>query len=349
MTMANRFEWLGTGSDSTALALTLYTGWFNEAPRTGVFLWDTTLPFIKRTTVSAGKSHQFIMDADTPDAEEFLPGEEMLGQTGANQDGTITVDKFLVAHKFIPEDQMAISHYSILEDVARKHKFALSRMYDKRIFTVAALGARASSVTKNGLTVHNGGNRVPRTAATLAAAYPTSATGAANLIADMRSLAYESDIDFLDGDARYAFLPPYLRQVAQYDASAQLFSEDYVDPDTNRIQQRKIMQVAGFKILGFPNYTSASGPLPNQNIVDPAGSKYSGNFTVQASNGPPAVLAMCASGGGDAGIGLVTYRGIQNRLIYQPERMGYLAYSFVLCGVGQLHPWCLGSVEVQTT
>lgn len=346
MTTANRFEFLGTGSDSQALALKLYMGSFVEAPRTSVFLYDTGLPVIERKTVTSGKSHQFLMDADSPEAEEFTPGDEMLGQAGAVDEGTITVDNYIVAHKFIPQDQMRISHFDILPRLARKHSAIIQRKYDGRIFRVAALAARDAAVTKNGLTVHNGGNRVTRQGtAAVATAYPANSTGAANFRADLISLGYQADLDNIDPENRYMWVTPYMRSVLQYDTTGLVFSEDYVDGE-NKIQKRQITLIAGWKIIGFPNTSSAGGPMPDQNIQNETLSKYNGNFTIQASDGTPVAIALCAGGEGQAAVGLVTYEAIKNFVVYQPEKLGWLVGSYVLCGAGKMHPWCAASVEV---
>jgi len=344
--MSNRYEFLGTTADDQALALKMYMSHFTEAPRSSVFLWDTGLPVIERKTVTAGKSHQFLMQALDPDAEEFTPGDEMIGQAGAVEEGTIGVDKYIVASKFVPQDQMKISHFDILPRLAKAQKLSIERRYDKRIFTVAALAAREAAATKNGLTVHSGGNVVTRSGtAAIATAYPASTTGAANFRADLRTLALNQDIDNIDPENRYLWLTPYMRSVIQYDNTAQVFSQDYIDGE-NKQQKRQITLLEGYKIIGFPNTTSAGGPFPNENIANESLSKYNGNFTIGASTGTPVALALSGGMDGSAAVGLLTFESIQNFVIYQQEKLGWLVGSYVLCGAGKLNPWCAGSVEV---
>jgi len=343
--MANRFEFLGTGADSEALALKMYMSHFTEAPRTSTFLWDTGLPVIERKTVTAGKSYQFLMNSDSPDAEEFSPGDEMLGQAGAVEEGTITVDKYIVVSKFIPQDQMKIGHFDIISRAAKSHKNIIERRYDKRIFTVGCLAARDAAVTKNGLTVHSGGNVVTRSGATVQAAYPSSSIGAANFRADLRTLGLNQDIDKIDPENRYLWITPQMRQVIQYDNTAQVFSEDYIDGENNQ-QKRQITLLEGYKIVGFPNISSQGGPFPNENFTSESLPKYNGNFTIGATTGTPVALALSGGADGSAAIGLLTFESVQNFFIYQQAKLGWLMGSYVLCGAGKLNPWCAGSIEV---
>ena len=347
MSAPNTFQFLRTDTDSQALALKRYMAHFTEAPRNSVFLYDTGLPVIFRKTVDWGKSHQFLMDADAPSAEEFEPGDEMLGQAGAVDEGTITVDKYIVAHSFVPQDQMRISHFDILPRKARQHKRKIEQRYDKRLFTVAALAARDAAVTKNSLTVHNGGNRVTRSGGSVAAAYPLSATGAANFRADLRSLGYSMDLDNIPVESRYLWVTPYIRQVLLFDNTAQVFSEDYINGE-NVIMKRQVTLVEGFKIVAFPNTTSNGGSMPDENITSESFSKYNGDFTVGASTGTPVAIALTNGDDGAAGIGLLTYEGIKSFMVYQQEKLGWLFGSYILCGAGKLNPWCVGSIEVIT-
>lgn len=348
MASGNAIRFLGTGSDDQALALKFYMGKFVEAPRSSIFLYDRGLPVISRQMVTAGKSFQFLMDGDIPDPEDFEPGDEMMGQQYAVEEGTITVDKYLVAHTLIPRDQFKISHFDILGRLARKHKLKIGRAYDRRLMITAAKAARATTaVTKNGLAIHSGGNSVTRGGGAVATAYARSSTGASNFRADLRTLGGQMDVDNIDPENRYMMAQPYIKEVLQYDTTAQLFSEDYVDPETNRINQRKITLVEGFKILGWPNTTTNNGPLPDQNITSGL-SKYQGNFTPGASTGTPVAIALTNGDDGSAAVGLVEFEGIQHVVKYIDERLCWLVMSYALCGVGQLNPWCAGSVEVIT-
>lgn len=346
MSVSNPFIFGGTGADTTALFLKKYTDSFVEAPRSSVFLWDSGVNVVNRRTVENGKSHQFLMNGDVPDSEEFNPGDEMLGQAGAVDEGTITVDKYLVAHKFIGQDQMRESHFELLPKLAKQHKSIIERRYDRRLFTLGALAARTAAVTKNGLTIHNGGNRVTRSGtAAVATAYAASSTGAANFSTDLISLGYQMDLDNIDPNQRFLWLTPYMRSVVQYDTSLKIFSRDFINGE-NQIMKRQVRELHGFQIMDFPNTTTSGGPFPDQNLQSESLSKYNGNFTIQAADGTPVALALCGGMAGEAAVGVVNYDSLQNFVIYQQEKLGWLVGSYILCGAGQMHPWCAGSVEV---
>lgn len=340
----NPTRFLSTGADDTALALKEYMGSFVEPFRQSTMLWDSSLPIVNRRNVDSGKSWQFLMEADQPAPEEFTPGEEMTGQDYQVQEDTITVDKYLVAHTFVPRDQMKISHFEILPRLAKKHARRIGREWDRRLFILNALNGRAAAVTKNGLTIHNGGNRVTRSAAgdTIAASYPLSSTGAANFIADLRQLSENLDIDNIPPEDRYIAYTPHMRHVLQF-GGAEVFSRDYVT-DSN-LQKREIVSLEGFKVLGAMNTTSNNGAMPDENIVT-GPSKYQADFTLGAANGTPVAQVFCAGAEGQAPLGMVTFEGVEHVVQYYPEKLSWLVASYILAGAGQLHPYCSGSLEV---
>jgi hypothetical protein len=346
MTM-NRVTFLGTGSDDQALALKMYSGHFVEAWRESTYLWDSSLPVINRKTVDSGKSWQFLQMADVPSPELFVPGDEMIGQGYAVHEGTITVDQYLVAHAFIPRDQMKIAHFEIMPRLAKAHARKIGQHYDKNLFVLAAKQAREAAVTKGGLTVHNGGNRVTRTGGSLTGAFPRSSTGAANFRADLRQLGRQMDEDNIPQDQRWLWLTPYIREVLAYDNTNQVFSSDFVDRSSNDQQSRKITVIEGFKVVGYPNTTSGGGAMPNENITTGL-TKYQGNFSVQASDGTPVALSLTSGPDGQAAVGVVTFENVQNFVQYYPEKLGWLVGSYLLVGAGGLDPYCAGSVEIIT-
>lgn len=347
----NSIKFLGTGSDDQALALKMYSGHFSDAWRESIHLADNGLGVVDRQIVTEGKSFQFLQFADTPDAEDFEPGDEMIGQDFAVGEGTITPDKYLVAHKFIRQDQMKIAHFTLLPRFAKVHALKIARKRDKRMFIMAGKAARTAAATKNGLTIHNGGNVVTRTGGSFASAYPLSATGAANFRADLRALAYQQDLDNIPESSRYGWLPPYMRQVLMFDASytnaSNLFSEDYTNGE-NEILSRKIRKIEGYKIMeDFPNFMTNGGPLPDKNITDEL-TKYNIDFSIGASTGTPAFISLTNGPDGGAAIGEVTFENVQHVVKYIPEKLGWLILSYTLQGVDVEDAYCAGSIEVIT-
>lgn len=346
----NAVQFGATGSDNDALFLKMYWGSMVEAPRSSIFLWDKGLPFIDRRTVDAGKSFQFLMDADAPAPEEFTPGDEVLGQLYAYGEGTVTADGYIVCHKYVPRDAMLKSHFNILPRLGRQHLARMQREYDKRVMIQAALGARAAAATEKGLTIHNGGNRLTKTGGTidlgvLTSRYSLDTTGATNLRTDLRTLAQQLDEDNVSED-RYAIAPPHIRTVVSFDNTAEVFSEDYIDGQNNKMK-RQVTLLEGFKFLGWPNTTSNNGPFPNQDFTASSmPSKYRGNFTIQASSGVPAILTFANGSDGSACLGVAEYESIQAGVFWRPEKLSYLVMSWMYVGCNYMHPWPLGSIEI---
>lgn len=335
------------GTDLTSLALKMYTGSFVRAPRSGIFLYDKNDIIFKKSPAN-GKSWQYLTMADVPDPENYTPGTDLLGQVFAIDEGTIDTDQYLVCHKWIGKDQMQHAHFDVLPQLAVAHKSKIDRLIDARIFRKAAQGARlTTAVTKNGLNVHNGGNRVTRTGGSITAAYPNSSTGASNFRADLRSLSLAADQDNIapETNNRWLFMPPQLRHVLGYDNTGQVFSKDY--NSNNNQQQLQVMDLERFTVAGYPNFTSNGGPFPNENFTT-GPTEYQGNFTSQVADGTPAAIAFFRGMEGQYGVGMVEFEGLQHTVKYFEERLSWLVMTYIRTGIRVMHPWCLGSVEVIT-
>lgn len=345
----NVAQFAGTGADTEALLLKMYSGSFVSAPRSGVLLYNGVADrFIYRKSGGPGKSWQYLMMGDVPEAEDFDPGDDLLGQVMAIDEGTIVTDKYVVCHKWIGKDKMAQSHFSILPQLAEAHKSRIMRLYDRRAMITAALGSRqTSAVTKNGLNIHNGGNRVTRGGGSIAAAYPLSSTGAANLRADLRALRLAASQDNIPpGHMNGAILlDPYLKSVLTFDNTGQLFSRDYVTD--NDQQKHEVHVVEGFTFLGEANTTSNQGPLPNENILT-GPSKYQGNFTAQAADGIPGVLAFFRGGDASYGLGSVVFEETEHVVQWFQEKLAWLVMTYFRGGIDVMHKWNLGSIEAIT-
>lgn len=341
----NAIKFLGTGADDQALALKMYLAHFSDAWREGIQLADNDMGVVMRKHVTAGKSHQFLQFADTPEVEDFEPGDEMIGQSFAIGEGTVTPDKYLVAHHFVGKDQMEISHVDVLSRLGRADAMKIRRKRDRRLFLTAVSAARTAAATKNGLTIHNGGNVVTRGSTTVALAYPLSATGAANFRADLRALGYQMDLDSIPPEGRKVWITPYIRQVLLYDTTVQLFSRDY-NTGGNDINRRQIMLVEGFEIVGFPNTTTNSGPMPDQNITTEL-AKYNIDCSLSASTtvGTPVAVALCAGPDGGAAIAEITYEDVQHYVKFVPEKLGWLIGSYTMQGCGVVDAYCAGTIE----
>jgi len=346
-----------TGSDTENLLLKMYLGSYVEAPRASTFFLNN--PTIYRTTPNAGKSFQFLMDADTPAPEEYEPGNDLLGQAYGRAEGTLTTDRVLVAHAWVSEEDMEKDHAQILGRLGPKHAAAMDRLLDQRALRTGLLGARQSALThtNTGLNVHMGGTRVYRNGGSgntthvtnVAAAYPATSGGFDNLTSDFRTM-YQTLIEKnLDGNSFTFYCTPHIRTVLQ-NGGVNLYSADYVGT-MNQLQTRQLNTFEGFRFGGVITLDStgsitSGGPWPTTNITS-GPTKYQGNFLPQASDGSPAVLFVANAGNEHYGVGMVEFRAPTQRVLHVPERMGYLVYTFAMLGFGVMHPWCLGSLETR--
>jgi len=358
------------GTDLTSLGLKMYWGSVVEAYRNGAYLFNTPSNVIARKTVTAGKSWQFLMMADLPEPDDFTPGDTLAGQAYAFEEGTITADGYVVSHAMVPKDQIHYAHFDAMGMLGASQGARLARKINKRLNITGCLAARTASASKNGLTIHNGGNRVTRGGSTsgssstsVTAAYPRSPLGASNFRSDLRLLARRMDEDQIPREGRLLIITPYMHEVMLNDATyvldvgtpnnvrhsftnSTLFSEDYARGTGNDVNTRTIRVVEGFQIVQIENWSSMGGSMPDENIVT-GPSKYQANFTPNSTtSGTPVALALCAGQGGVAPIGMVIFEGLEHDEEYLIRNKCYFMAASVFNGAGVLHPWCAGSIEV---
>lgn len=338
MSASNAMRYLADTSGDFGLSLKQYWGSCTEAFRDEALLFDSSLNVIDRVSKTGTNSYQFLMLSDLPNAEEHTPGDELLGQQFEVQDGTITVDTILVSHADVPLDQMLQSHFDITGKLGPKQGRRLARDYDQRLFHLAINTARSAAVSKNGLTIHNGGNRVTNSAVTVATRYPVSSTGAQNFRADVAQLAQLMDEDFVPESGRYLMITPYIRRVLGMDTT--IFDIRYGQNDSeNNLNKRVIGELEGFKVI------VAKGRIPSTNVTSYTQSKYNGNFLVTGT-GEPVAMALCGAMDGQAAMGVVTLQGIRTVAQVDERRNTVFMKSQMLIGAGSLHPWCAGTIEV---
>jgi hypothetical protein len=309
-----------------------------EAFRDEVIFADS--PAIQRKIISQGNSHQFYLMADTPDPEEHTPGDELLGQQFEIDEGNITIDGIVVAHHDVPLDQMRLANFDILGPLARKTGERIARFYDNRLARLLVLTARGAAVTKNGLSVHSGGNRVFVDNESVATAFPVSSTGASNFLDAAQELAEAMDNDNVPEGGRYMWIDPYIRRVLAKDTG--IWDVQYAqNASGNNLQGRLIGKIAGFEVM------VAKNRIPSANVTT-GPSKYQGTFSVTSANsavGRP--VAIVAAGGqyGMAPVGIVQHGGVESVMVPDERRNTVFVKSQVLMGAGQLHPWCAGVIE----
>jgi len=339
------------------LALEMFSGWIAEAFHDKTFLWNTVGPegvgsesldgaVVSSKIVTSGKSEQFIQMSLEDGAPEYhTPGTELLGQTLEVDEGSITIDGILVGHYDLPVDQIQLAHFDILRPAARKIGRKLATDFEKKLIITGLKAAYTAASTKGTITMHNGGNAVERVAATEAAAWPVTTTGAQNMINDIGALAYAMDVDNVPEAGRFLMITPYLRRVLGMDLT--IFDQAYSAQRSNDLNRRIIGHVQGFDILPPTNL------LPSTD-VQTGPTKYRQDFTAAGSDeGQPVALALCGADEGNSAIGYVAASNpelgpIYSYMGFDERRNTWFTKGQMMVGAGVLGPYCAGVIHVDS-
>ena len=355
MAASNPQRFLADAGVDDELALEMFSGWVTEAFSKKTHLWNAvngaggvgTVSMdgvVSSKIVTSGKSEQFIqIPAEGPSAEYHTPGQELLGQEYQIGESTVAIDGILVRHHDLPIDQIQISHFDALRPVANSIGRDLARDFDQKLIITGIKGAQTAAKTKGTLTLHNGGNVVERVAATAAAAWPVTSTGATNLIDDIGELAYNMDEDNVPEDGRFLLINPYVRRVLLKDST--IFNRDLGEQLSNDLNRRIVGQVAGFNILepttNIPTTNLTTGP-----------SKYQQDFTVAGGDeGQTVALALCGADEGQAAVGYVAAANekvgpISTAMVWDERRNTWFLKGQMMVGAGVLAPFCAGEIHV---
>ena len=234
----------------------------------------------------------------------------------------------------------------IISDIAYRMNLANSQVqtlkqryegYANRLHYSAALTA---AVTKNGKTIHNGGNLVRNVAASVATRYPDSSTGADNFDTDAHILAETMTNNFVPESGRIMRITPYIARILRHRTS--LFSRDFTSKNT--LNSRVITEIAGFLVVVDPNVAALSS-----NFVDPDMSKYSIDCRVAGTNGQP--VALCTAGvmEGKAPIGQAVRMGITGSLDWETRTNTWFAKTQMFLGMDKMHVYTAGAIAVRST
>lgn len=353
MADSNAVRFLTHDGDDTGNALTMFWGSVLEAFRAKTLLWNNiggdagvgespgAGMVVSSKTIPAGQSHQFPIIGDDPTPEYHTPGTELLGQNVDIDQGTITIDDILVAHYDVPIDQLQLSHFDVLVPFGRKLGRALAIDFDKKLFITGVKAAQTAAVTG----IHGGGNMVERVAATEAAAWPATQTGAANFRDDVAQLGQLLDEDNVPEDGRYLFINPYLRRVLVKDTT--IFDSQLSRSMANSLNSRVIGEIEGFAVMPPTNH------LPSTAITT-GPSKYQIDATAAGSGeGKPSALCLCGAAEGSGAVGYVAASNERVGPIYaiaQPDerRNTLFMKAQMMVGAGVLAPWCAGTIHVDT-
>lgn len=332
----NAQNFLNKSGDEWGLALKQYLGTVIAKFRESTLLWnDPTV--IARKMITQGQSHQFILFADTPDPEEQPDGAELLGQQFEFDEDTITVDKRLIAHKVVPTQRILVSHFDPLRPLAEANGTKLGEYFDRILFRVGVLSARTSASTKNGLTVHTGGNAVSRSGGDLTTVYADSSTGSGNFRSDVAELAQLMDEDDVPNEPgfRRLYISPYLRRILRHETN--IFDSDLSRMIRNSMNSRFVGELEGFAVAVTNN-------LPSTNVTTGV-SKYQGDFTYNGATGRPAALALCGAPGRQA-IGFVQLEGVTPYVDTDQWNNVVRSKAQMMVGADVMYPPCAGEIRV---
>lgn len=213
-------------------------------------------------TITNGKSAQFPATWKAV-ASYHTPGDMIVGQTLNSNERVISIDDMLTSPVFIASIDEAMSHYEFRAEYTKQAGAALARTFDKNLFQVALLAARASATVTGG----NGGTQI--TAA-------SALTNADALVAAAFDAAQALDEKDVPGGDRFMAVKPdqYYNLV---NSSSRAVHRDYIQGQAGSnggVDSGLIMRIAGLEIVKTNN-------LPQANVTTgPAA--YQGNFTTVA-------------------------------------------------------------------
>jgi hypothetical protein len=325
---------LQVGSDARALTFVELDARMSEVFRDKNILWSGGFIDKKALAMGAASERFYIYGGSSEDAEHHVAGQFIEGGTTTQDYVDIGVDDPLIKALRIPWADQQLSKWQIAEKDMAECVRINSEKLDRRGFRLLSLAARTGAVSG----VHGGGHTRERVAASLAAAYPISSTGADNFAEDLSYIARSMDDANVPRTSRYAFISPYMNQVCT--RSNRFTNRDYVPPGMNTIHDRAIGMVEGFQLI-------LTNHLPSTNITNDL-SKYNGDWSVGGATGQPAALCMYK---GEAGgpIGAVHTGGMINRVVWDENRDVWMAKSKIMCGMGKYEVWQAGEVYVSTS
>lgn len=348
--MAGTERWLEKSGDNYALALeNRFTDTILTELRAktmfvpGMFGAEDALPsqVIAQKTIDYGQSHRFEWFGADYTAEEHTPGDEMIGQQFEFDKGTISVDKMIVKHYVTALEDQYISHYNPNPSISAALGIGLGEELDDRAALMCISAARTAALTKNGITIHPGGNTVSRVDANSTAVddttngpYTDDATGSGYIDDDVAELAYKLDQDGVPDEGRYLVIHPWIRSLLRHETTQ--FNRDYTSSGGDR-NTRMIGTWHGFNVLK-PYKRMPTG----LNTDKP--SKYQIDCT--SATGIPAAIAFCGAATGQAAVGMVKAADMRGYVEMQETKNTIFHKAQLMCGFGVLHPQCAGLIQI---
>ena len=297
-----------------------------------------TTGVVKSVPLAQGSwSHRFKMRGKfSTDPSHHTAGQFIVGKTRPNSFVDVSIDRPLIEAEDLDNADLDLTAHSELDASVRECVRSISDLDDRRAIRLGILAARTAAVTN----VHNGGNVVERVAATIAAAYPLTATGAGNFAINLGSMARLQDIDNVPPTNRICIITPWIKQVLTF--GEKLFSRDYQDPMNAKYAERFLGRMEGYALLMTPNH------MPSTNITNDL-TKYNGNFFLGASSQREPVALCLAGDGENYAIGSVERSPLQIKVYESEDHDAIRVRARSHKGMGVVAPWVAGEIGVTTS
>lgn len=311
--------------------------------------WNGEIPLAQRKDVTGGREFRFLMRSRTEhtQASNVPAGDFIVGSQRAFAEDTITVDNEpLVSAQDYPIDQQMFASFDVMQGAASEVAVSLAMKFERRMHALALKAARTAAVTKNGLTIHNGGLRVTRSAsANVATAYADSSTGSGNFRSDVAQLAYKADLEYVPKQGRYLVVHPYIARILRHETNI-FYKEVNALGMSNSMNQRVIGELEGFTVVVDPvlQYFTGSSSLTGATYTDVRYSKY--NVTCDGTEGIPAAIACWGSSTGIFPVGVATRQGVYGFMEFDEWTNVTKIKAQVMMGADVMHPWSAGEIAV---
>ena len=300
---------------------------------------------IDRQNVTQGTSFTFYMMGEDPEPSHHTGGERISGQDQELDQDSVTLDKTLVSSREPKLDHVEVSPVDFVSRFGRAIGRSLGEQYDSFAFITALNAARTAALSKNGSTIHSGGNVVERVGASgITSAYPATLTGAFQFRDDLSQMGQLADEDNLPQSigSRLAWTTPYMfRRVLAKDTS--IFNSDLSRQLRNDLNRQEVVEVDGWVLM-------STNRLPSTEITEASfggttPSKYHVDARYNGAVGQPAAITLIASEEARA-IGQVIRRGI--RLYMNPDERYRTLFmkGEMRIGFDVLNPWMAGEIRV---
>lgn len=337
-----------TGTDGVRRSLDIprFAGTVLESFRLNTVLFNMRSRMLDIRPAQGTATIQYDIIGFNPAPVFSADGIERLGQQQPFGKVLVTVDDTLVTDREVGYSDRLLAHFDAIAPWAKGMGQSLAEDFDRKGFLMSIRAARTAAQTG----FHNGGQVVNRVGggSTIQDCYPATATGAANLRADIRRLARLFDDSYAPETPRYGFITPYGHEVLSNDTT--LFSRDYVPDERNQAIKRVLGEVEGFMVMKSAGIPSGTNYVNTGSDIDTT--KYdldtryvAGN--VAAGTGQPIFVALCGGDAGMGAVGVAMAEEFRNDIFHDPRRNTIYMASRSLFGMGVVAPWRGGVVQGQ--